>query len=87
MCGKMKRFNYSSWDIQVFLFDHYLVCCKIKQQDDLEYFKIYQKVIMTHIIYITYHKKLKKCSPPFFYFYISLFHLKNYMYLYQTQVS
>lgn len=44
MCGKMKRSNNSSWDIQVFLFDHYLVCCKIKYQDGLEYYKMYQKV-------------------------------------------
>ncbi|KAI9263000.1 hypothetical protein EDC94DRAFT_608026 [Helicostylum pulchrum] len=78
MCGKMKRFNYHNWDIQVFLFDHYLVCCKIKYQDGLEYYKIYQKV--KKMIHDLYYKKLKNVPLPFF-FSISLFHLKNYMYL------
>ncbi|KAG2235330.1 hypothetical protein INT48_004949 [Thamnidium elegans] len=55
MCGKMKRFNYhnSSWDIQVFLFDHYLVCCKIKYQDSLEYYKIYQKPIPLEELHVS----------------------------------
>ncbi|KAI7890788.1 Dbl homology domain-containing protein [Mucor mucedo] len=44
MRGKMKRFNDQTWDIQVFLFDHYLVICKIKYQDGLEYYKVYGKV-------------------------------------------
>ncbi|GAA5812901.1 hypothetical protein MFLAVUS_006362 [Mucor flavus] len=47
MCGKMKRFNYSSWDIQVFLFDHYL------HQDGLENFKIYQKPIPLEELHVS----------------------------------
>ncbi|KAI9332638.1 Dbl homology domain-containing protein [Pilaira anomala] len=53
MCGKMKRSNNSSWDIQVFLFDHYLVCCKIKYQDGLEYYKMYQKLKNFMFLYQT----------------------------------
>ncbi|KAI8355573.1 hypothetical protein BD560DRAFT_407214 [Blakeslea trispora] len=59
MRGKMKKCNINTskntspvvspsnavTDIQVFLFDHYLVFCKIKYQGDLECYKLYQKPI------------------------------------------
>ncbi|OBZ85725.1 Rho1 guanine nucleotide exchange factor 1 [Choanephora cucurbitarum] len=59
MRGKMKKCNINTskntspvvspsnavTDIQVFLFDHYLVFCKIKYQGDLEFYKLYQKPI------------------------------------------
>ena len=52
MRGKMKRYNQHqhhhtidyTHDIQVFLFDHYLLICKIKLQDGLEHYKLYAKV-------------------------------------------
>ncbi|KAI8066976.1 uncharacterized protein B0P05DRAFT_553060 [Gilbertella persicaria] len=58
MRGKMKKCGQytnkntnhvvipSLLDIQVFLFDHYLVFCKIKHQDGLDYYKLYQKPIL-----------------------------------------
>ncbi|KAI7908344.1 uncharacterized protein BX663DRAFT_493874 [Cokeromyces recurvatus] len=45
--------NRSSMDIQLFLFDHYLVFCKIKKQDGLEYYKIYQKPISMKTLFAT----------------------------------
>ncbi|KAI8147686.1 Dbl homology domain-containing protein [Fennellomyces sp. T-0311] len=45
MQGKMKRKGHSSSeDIQVFLFDHYLVLSKIKHHNHIEHFKISRKV-------------------------------------------
>ncbi|KAI9257964.1 Dbl homology domain-containing protein [Phascolomyces articulosus] len=45
MQGKMKRKGHgSSEDLQVFLFDHYLVFAKIKTQNHNEHFKISKKV-------------------------------------------
>lgn len=51
MKSKMKRatiYNNSpildSTDIQLFLLDHYLLFCKIKQHNEKEYYKLYQKV-------------------------------------------
>lgn len=41
MRGKMKM---DLVDIQIFLFDHLIVFCKIKNQEGLECYKIYQKV-------------------------------------------
>ncbi|KAI9487767.1 MAG: hypothetical protein EXX96DRAFT_554588 [Benjaminiella poitrasii] len=35
----------STMNIQLFLFDHYLVFCKIKKHDGLDYYKIFQKPI------------------------------------------
>ncbi|KAG2213821.1 hypothetical protein INT47_001090, partial [Mucor saturninus] len=53
MRGKMKRFNDQTWDIQVFLFDHYLVICKIKYQDGLEYYKVYGKPIPFEALHVS----------------------------------
>ncbi|CAO3698485.1 unnamed protein product [Rhizopus stolonifer] len=43
MRGKMNRSK--STDLQLFLFDNYLVICKIKLNQQLEYYKLYQKPI------------------------------------------
>jgi hypothetical protein len=47
--GKMKRksslgSSENGLEIQVFLFDHYLVLSKIKHHDQVEYYKVIQKV-------------------------------------------
>jgi hypothetical protein len=67
MRGKMKRctlnnasppvIECTSVDIQLFLFDHCLVFCKIKHQDGLDYYKIYQKV--NYSIWTYFQKKRK----------------------------
>lgn len=47
MKGRMKRKGNASSDasdLQVFLFDHYLVFAKIRYQNHLEYYKVYRKV-------------------------------------------
>jgi hypothetical protein len=47
MKGRMKRKGNSSSeasDLQVFLFDHYLVFAKIKTENHLEYYKTYRRV-------------------------------------------
>lgn len=47
MKGRMKRKGNSSSeasDLQVFLFDHYLVLAKIKYEDHLEKYKAYRRV-------------------------------------------
>ncbi|KAG1216546.1 hypothetical protein G6F35_009998 [Rhizopus arrhizus] len=42
MRGKMKRTKSTS--LQLFLFDNYLVVCKVKLVQQLEYYKLYQKI-------------------------------------------
>ncbi|KAG1048684.1 hypothetical protein G6F43_008947 [Rhizopus delemar] len=42
MRGKMKRTKSTS--LQLFLFDNYLVVCKVKFVQQLEYYKLYQKI-------------------------------------------
>ncbi|KAL9538473.1 hypothetical protein MBANPS3_010907 [Mucor bainieri] len=77
MRGKMKRANQTSKslysaatspitentniDIQLFLFDNYLVFCKIKHQDGMDYYKIYQKPIPLASLttFIPFHNALK----------------------------
>lgn len=77
MRGKMKRANHTSKslysaatspitentniDIQLFLFDNYLVFCKIKNQDGIDYYKIYQKPIPLASLtaFIPFHNTLK----------------------------
>ncbi|ORE10064.1 Dbl homology domain-containing protein [Rhizopus microsporus var. microsporus] len=43
MRGKMKR-SKSSTHLQLFLFDHAFIVCKIKFNQQMEYYKLYQKV-------------------------------------------
>lgn len=53
MKGRMKRKGNSSSeasDLQVFLFDHYLVFAKIRYEDHLEYYKTYRRVSCGHMI-------------------------------------
>ncbi|KAI8067038.1 hypothetical protein BC940DRAFT_301167 [Gongronella butleri] len=53
--GRMKRKGNSTSDasdLQVFLFDHYLVFAKIKVFDHLEYFKVYRKPIPLDLLSI-----------------------------------
>ncbi|KAK4516002.1 uncharacterized protein ATC70_010963 [Mucor velutinosus] len=77
MRGKMKRANQTSKslysaatspitentniDIQLFLFDNYLVFCKIKHQDGMDYYKMYQKPIPLASLttFIPFHNALK----------------------------
>ncbi|KAI8985210.1 hypothetical protein BDB01DRAFT_789314 [Pilobolus umbonatus] len=62
MKGKMRRKmssmgnNTTSADIQVFLFDHCIVFCKIKYVDQVEYYKIYQKSIPIQNLSVTIPK-------------------------------
>ena len=48
-------------DIQLFLFDNYLVFCKIKHQDGMDYYKLYQKPIPLASLttFIPFHNALK----------------------------
>lgn len=48
-------------DIQLFLFDNYLVFCKIKHQDGMDYYKMYQKPIPLASLttFIPFHNALK----------------------------
>jgi hypothetical protein len=43
MRGKMKR-SKSNTHLQLFLFDHAFIVCKIKFNQQMEYYKLYQKV-------------------------------------------
>lgn len=54
MRGKMKM---DLVDIQIFLFDHLIVFCKIKNQEGLECYKIYQKVFTKCYTQLTYMEK------------------------------
>ncbi|CEP16510.1 hypothetical protein [Parasitella parasitica] len=56
MKGRMKRKGNSSSeasDLQVFLFDHYLVLAKIKYEDHLEKYKTYRRPIPLDLLSIT----------------------------------
>ncbi|KAG0188848.1 RHO1 GDP-GTP exchange protein 2 [Apophysomyces sp. BC1034] len=56
MKGRMKRKGNSSSessDLQVFLFDHYLVFAKIKHIDHLEHYKVYRKPIPLDLLSIS----------------------------------
>ena len=48
-------------DVQLFLFDNYLVFCKIKNQDSIDYYKIYQKPIPLAFLttFIPFHNAMK----------------------------
>lgn len=55
MKGRMKRKGNSSSeasDLQVFLFDHYLVFAKIKYEDHLEYYRTYRRPIPLELLSI-----------------------------------
>ncbi|KAI9472331.1 MAG: CNH domain-containing protein [Benjaminiella poitrasii] len=53
MKGRMKRKeNSSSSDLQVFLFDHYLLFTKIKYEDHLETYKVYRRPIPLELLSI-----------------------------------
>ncbi|KAI8338661.1 Dbl homology domain-containing protein [Chlamydoabsidia padenii] len=54
--GRMNRKGNSSSeasDLQVFLFDHYLVFAKIKHFDHLEFYKVYRKPIPLDLLTVT----------------------------------
>ncbi|KAI8082890.1 CNH domain-containing protein [Halteromyces radiatus] len=54
--GRMKRKGNTSSeasDLQVFLFDHYLIFAKIKYHDHLEYYKVYRKPIPLELLTIS----------------------------------
>ncbi|KAF7732803.1 RHO1 GDP-GTP exchange protein 2 [Apophysomyces ossiformis] len=56
MKGRMKRKGNSSSessDLQVFLFDHYLVFAKIKHIDHLEHYRVYRKPIPLELLSIS----------------------------------
>lgn len=63
MQGRLKRKGNSSSDsseMQVFLFDHYLVLSKTKMQNHLEHYKVSRKVSNTHTHTMLSHST---CSP------------------------
>ncbi|KAI8636628.1 CNH domain-containing protein [Parasitella parasitica] len=67
MKGRMKRKGNSSSeasDLQVFLFDHYLVLAKIKSEDHLEKYKTYRRPIPLELlsINVTMSNRQKRAS-------------------------
>ena len=57
MQGRLKRKGNSSSDsseMQVFLFDHYLVLSKTKMQNHLEHYKVSRKVNNQYIQYCSF---------------------------------
>ncbi|ORX57578.1 hypothetical protein DM01DRAFT_1319549 [Hesseltinella vesiculosa] len=84
MQGRMKRkINSSSdaSDLQVFLFDHYLVFAKIKVFDHVEYFKAYRKPIPLELLSIstsTTNLRAKRTSTILSYSRQSVMYPSNY---------